>query len=196
MVSVGHAETPLTLTTSGEGSSKTFSVEAPGESVHIYVDGVAGQWLTITPSEAGLAGSFSLFDPTGHRVWGAEGDLTEAHGPVLLGETGTYEIVLTGAAGEATGSVRLSAALGPPAPLGSITPQQDAEGALRHVTVPSYGRAARYSVEVAAGQRISLKTTNSEFNGAYELRWVGPSGNVFSTTMGYAHEDLPLWVKT
>ena len=103
-------KTGETLALSGEGSSKTFSVDVPGQKNRITFSGEKDQKVTLVPSSATLSGSFEVLRPNGSFLAESAGGLSSMHGPLTLPETGTYTIVLDG--GEAsTGSVKLTAEL-------------------------------------------------------------------------------------
>jgi streptogramin lyase len=95
-----------TITPTLGGSTKSFSVDVPGQRTRISFEASEGQWISILPTGADFEGSYSVDTPEGSPVTDSGGDLESGHGPLKLPESGTYEVILTGREGE-TGSVHL-----------------------------------------------------------------------------------------
>ncbi len=184
-----------TITPTSEGESKTFSVDVPGQHTEITFSGTKEQQVSFVPSESSFGGyyngTFNIYKPNGEWLSGSGGYLGEIHGPVTLPETGTYKIVLEGS-GENTGSVVVKAVSGSDV-FGSIKPT--AEGAKEKATITTPGQNALYSVEVKAGQGVSLKTSEASWNGEerYWLEWISPEGNVINSTYWWGKTGSGYW---
>ncbi|HEX3174788.1 MAG TPA: DUF6531 domain-containing protein, partial [Solirubrobacterales bacterium] len=171
------------ISPSGTGNSKTMTTTVPGQGALVTFAGTAGQQVSVDLSEITFSSGWaSLKRPTGKEL--AEGSLskgsTRTLGPVTLPETGTYTITIA-PSGESTGSVKATGYLIENI-TGSISPSTSAEGSQQSLTIVAPGQEARYSVEIAAGEAVSLKTSSSTFNGRYYLEWINPSGKVVSST--------------
>jgi len=183
--------TGSTITPSTEGGSGTYSVDVPGQLNLITFVGEAGQNVSIAPTEATFVGSFLVFRPNGTAVTGSGGGLTNVHGPMTLPEAGTYTIQLEGQS-EATGSVKLTAYLVKDL-AGSITPTK--EGAKQTVAIIQPGQNALYSVEVKAGQSVSVKGSNANFNSTdrYDLEWLDPAGKFIDEEFWFGKTGADFW---
>ncbi len=162
--------TGQTITPSTGGESKTFSVEVPGQRNLITFAGTKDQRISLTGTEATFSGTFKVMRPNGSELASSFGGLSSVHDPVALPETGTYTIHLEGSEGQ-TGSVKITAV---EHLIGSITPSK--EGDKESPSLPVVGQRAIYSIAGTAGQRISVKTSNSTFNGYYDLILRNTSG--------------------
>jgi hypothetical protein len=99
-----------TIVPAPRGSTKSFSVNVPGQRMRVSFEASAGQWMSILPTGADFEGSYYVITPEGSPVTDSGGDLESSHGPLQLAESGTYELILKGREG-ATGSVHLCARL-------------------------------------------------------------------------------------
>jgi RHS repeat-associated protein len=119
------------------------------------------------------------------------GNLTSIHGPATLPETGTYTIRLIGS-GEATGSVKLTAYTFEDV-TGSIAPT--AEGAGKSVSITTPGQRAFYSVEVEAGDSVSVKTSNASFSSEsrYYLYWRNSEGGYVNSNWWWGKTGSGWW---
>jgi len=180
-----------TITPSAEGGSGTYSVDVPGQRELITFSGAAGQNVSVVPSGATFSGNFSIFRPNGAEVGNSGGGIASMHGPVTLPENGTYTIRLAGN-GEPTGSVKLTAYLVSDL-TGSIPPTK--EGAKQSVSITTPGQNALYSVEVKAGQSISMKTTNANFNQTerYYLEWRDSKGGLIASEFWNGKTGSGFW---
>jgi RHS repeat-associated protein len=170
--------TGQTVTPSSEGGSVTSTIKVPGQQELITLKGTKDQRLALSSAESAFAGQFRLYNPSGSEIASDSIAKSEkrAIGPLTLPATGTYTI-LVDPTEEQTGSVKLTA-FDVEDVTGSITPTE--EGAKQKAATSVPGQAARYSVAVAAGQKISLKTTESNFSGKYEIDWLDPSGKLYA----------------
>jgi len=173
------------------GGSETMTIATPETDGLLLVDGVAGQRMLIDPNEDTFTGSFDVRRPNGGVVSGSTGNLTSIHGPFTLPEDGTYTIKLTGS-GEQTGSVELAAYTFDDV-TGSITPT--VEGEEESVSITVSGQRALYSVEVEAGQAVSVKTSNADFSAAsaYFLRWRNSAGTQLAGTLWWGKTGSGFW---
>jgi RHS repeat-associated protein len=185
------SKTGDTITPSAEGGSGTYLVDVPGQWDLITFAGEAGQTVSIAPSEPTYSGIFAVFRPNGAEISGTTGTLTALHGPFTLPETGTYTIRLRGA-GEPTGSVKLAAYLVKDL-TGSITPTK--EGAKQTVSITQPGQNALYSVTVKAGQSVSVKGSNANFNSTdrYYLEWLDPEGKLIASEFWIGKTGSGFW---
>jgi RHS repeat-associated protein len=182
-------KTGQTITPSSEGGSTTSTISIPGQRELITFSGSKEQSFSWKPTESTITagGSITLLRPNGATL--ASGGFTEGfHQPVSLPEAGTYIFVVdpavtgTEAAAGGTGSVKLTAYQ----PTGNpLTPAATAEGTTQHVATSFAGQAAHYAVTIAAGEKVALKTNNSNFTAGYALKWLKPNGEtLYSTNFG------------
>jgi hypothetical protein len=101
-------KTTDSIVPSVEGSTNSYSVDVPGQQNRISFEGTKGQWLSILPSQSSFDGNFFVRDPKGETVENSGGGLMGSRGPIVLPESGTFEVVLTGIEGS-TGTVDLCA---------------------------------------------------------------------------------------
>ncbi len=178
----------LELEPSAEGDTKTFSVGVPGEVPAISFEGTEGERIQIDANEISFgSGWIAVHAPSGEipASENREGPLSRGstkHLEFILPASGTYTIYFL-ANDDQTGSLKLTARTAatpeePTGTLGTITPLATPEGAFQHVAIGTADRKARYSVEMTAGERVALKTTESAFDGRYYIRWLEPSGSV------------------
>ena len=170
--------TGQTITPSAEGGSATSTTKLPGQLELITFSGTSGQRLVLSSEESAFEGQLRLYNPSGGQVTSdtiGKG-VKRMLGPLTLSSTGTYTIHID-PNGEQTGSVKLTAFIVEDI-TGSITPTEGGVKQKAATTIP--GQAVRYSVKIAAGQKISLKTTESNFSGKYEIDWLDPSGKLYA----------------
>ncbi len=190
--------TGQTITPSAEGGSVTSTIKVPGQRELVTFSGTKEQKIFVNASESTISGggSISILKPGGSELSGSNGSFG-FHEPVTLPETGTYTFVIdpysTGSSpiSGATGSIKLTAYAGEDL-TGSITPAATAEGTTQHVGITIPGQNARYSVTVTAGERVSLRTNNSNFTGGYQMKWLKPNGEILSS-IGFGAKENWFW---
>jgi hypothetical protein len=159
------------------GASKTVEFAGSEKVALVLVDATAGQRASLVLSESTItSGTASVWSPASIQL--ASASFSKSSGGLVetssLPTTGTYTILLA-PSGASAGSVKV-AAYGFQDITGSITPTATAEGTTQHVAITTPGQVARYSVTMSAGEKVSLKTTNSAFNAKYHIRWLNPEG--------------------
>jgi RHS repeat-associated protein len=154
------------------GESKTVSLVGSEKVALVLFDGTAGEQVSLVASENTISGTLSIWGPSGSQL--TSGEFSGLIGPVTLPKTGTYTIMLAPSSG-ATGSVKVTS-YGFQDQTATINPPATAEGLKQAVSLTVPGQNARFSVEVKAGDKFSLRTTNSNFTGQYYVKWLNPSG--------------------
>jgi RHS repeat-associated protein len=168
------------ITPSSGGESKTVTTSVPGQSAKITFLGTAGERVSLVLSESTIkSGSVGVFTAEGSEVsssgvsFGTSTTMDGTHEAFTLPKTGTYTILIK-AAGEETGSVKLTAYKAPEV-TGSLSPTMG--GASESVSLLIPGQKAKYTVSGTAGEEVSLKV--SEFTGFSKgvyVEWFNPEG--------------------
>ncbi|MFL5898394.1 MAG: IPT/TIG domain-containing protein, partial [Solirubrobacterales bacterium] len=192
---------PGSTTTSKVGATGRFSLGTPktvsfagSEKVTLMLfDAVAGQRVSLQFSESTISsGSASIWDPSGNQI--GSGTFSSGSGGFIessvLPTTGTYTLLLS-PSGASAGSVKVTS-YGFKDLTGTITPAATAEGTTQKVAIAYPGQNARYSVTMAAGEKVSLKTNNSKMTGSYWLRWKNSSGTVVYSE-SFSKEENWFW---
>jgi RHS repeat-associated protein len=182
-----------------EGLKQPVSIEIPGQSARYSVEAKAGDKFSLRPAKANFTGSYydiKWLDPSGSvvhsEVWNAkENDFWDSK---TLSTEGTWTL-LVDPRETSTGSVELEVWETPDA-TATINPPATAEGHKQSVSLAVPGQNARYSVEAKAGDKFSLRTSNSNMTGYYYIRWIKPDGSVFSSQLYGPKEDWFLDTKT
>ncbi|HEY5941858.1 MAG TPA: RHS repeat-associated core domain-containing protein [Solirubrobacterales bacterium] len=156
------------------GESKTVSLVGSEKRALILFDGNAGENVSLVASESALSGTISIWGPSGSQL--TSGGFSGLVGPVTLPVTGTYTIMLT-PSGAASGSVKVASHKFED-PTATLDPPATAEGLKQPVSLTVPGQNARYSVEMKAGDKVSLRTSSTTFTESYYLRWYNPSGSL------------------
>jgi RHS repeat-associated protein len=191
-------KTGQTITPSTEGGSVTSTISLPGQRELVTFSGAKDQKVSWNTSESTISagGTISILKPNGAELSGSAGSFG-FHDAVTLPEAGTYAFVIDpagtglGSVTNGTGSIKLSAYTFTDA-TGTLDPPASAEGVKQSVSITSPGQVGRYSVEMKAGDKVSLRTDNSNMTGGYEIRWVNPSGSsVYS--VGFAAKENWFW---
>ncbi|HEX6602193.1 MAG TPA: IPT/TIG domain-containing protein, partial [Solirubrobacterales bacterium] len=171
-----------TISPSAEGASKTLPLKVPAGTTKATFAGTAGQKVLFHFTEITFAAYVGIHNPKGNAFSGSEGSLPKGGNRVLemtLPETGTYNVWLI-PTGSEIGSAKATA-YAPPADISeTLVPSE--EGAQKTPSISSPGQDARYSVEVEAGDAVSVKTSSSSFTGNYSVEWLNPSGGLVSKT--------------
>ncbi|HEX6455618.1 MAG TPA: IPT/TIG domain-containing protein, partial [Solirubrobacterales bacterium] len=141
------------------GASKTVEFAGSEKVALMLFDATAGQRASLTFSESTIAsGSVSIWSPSGTQL--VSGSFSSSSGGFIetsaLPTTGTYTVLLS-PSGASAGSVKMTS-YGYEDLTGSITPKATAEGTTQHVGITIPGQNARYSVTMAAGEKVSLRT--------------------------------------
>ncbi|MDQ3724686.1 MAG: DUF6531 domain-containing protein [Actinomycetota bacterium] len=182
--------TGQTIAPAVEGGSATATISIPGQRELITFSGSKDQQISWTSSEStiGQGGTIALLRPNGAEL--ASVNFSTFRDAVTLPEAGTYTFVVnpavtgTGSVANGVGSIKLTAYLVNDA-TGTITPPATAEGVKQTFSISAPGQNARYSVTMAAGDKVSLRTSNSNLTNSYTIKWINPSGSaVYSETWG------------
>lgn len=172
-----------TLAPSASGSAATVTTTVPGQNALLTFEGVAGQRVSVKPNRISSPSpndegtDTDILKPDGTRLtWALNSNFLET---VSLPVTGTYTLrVNPQAAG--TGSASLT-----------IYDVTDITGTIAYgepgatVTVTTPGQNARLTFAGAAGQRVSLKMTNSTIT-EYRVSLLNPDGSTLvADKVGY-----------
>ncbi len=156
------------------GESKTVSLVGSEKAALVLFDGNAGEQVSLVASENTISGFIYIWSPSGSAL--SSGGFSGVTGPVTLPTTGTYTILFS-PVGSSAGSVKITSHVFEDV-TGTINPPATAEGLKQAVSLTVPGQTARYSVEVKAGDKFSLQTTNSNVTGNYDIKWIEPSGGI------------------
>jgi RHS repeat-associated protein len=167
------------------GEAKTVSLVGSEKVALVHFDGIAGEQVSLVGSENTLSGTVSIWSPSGSQL--ASGEFSGTTGGATLPKTGTYTIMLAPSSG-AAGSVKLTS-YGFQDVTGTIDPPATAEGLKQSVSIAVPGQDARYSVKVKAGDKVSLRTTNSNMTGVYSIKWLNPSGSLIYSQVWNGKEN-------
>jgi RHS repeat-associated protein len=173
------------------GESKTVGFEGSEKVALLVFDGTAGRHALLSFSESTVtSGTVSIWSPSGAQIASssfskAEGGFLEETAPLPV--TGTYTVLLT-PSGTAAGSVKVTS-YDFPGTLGSITPAATAEGTTQHVGITIPGQAAHYAVTMSAGERVALRTNNSNFTANYTMKWLNSKGETVNSLIFGAKEN-------
>ena len=165
------------------GESTTVTFAGSKKTGLLLFDGIKGHRVVLLLSESTVTGgTVSLWGPSGREI--ANSTFTKSAGGYLeetapLPLNGTYTVLVTPST-TSTGSVKVTSYEFPER-TGAIVPKATAEGVTQHVAIPDKGQAARYSVSMTAGERLSLRTENSNLTGSYIISWLGPKGETVSS---------------
>ncbi len=187
--------TGQTITPSTEGGSVTSTTSIPGQRELVTFSGTKDQRVSWLPSQSTISagGTITLLRPNGAEL--GNGSFTAFREPLTLPETGTYTFVIdpaatgTGAVTNGTGSIKLSAYLVSDLS-GTLDPPASAEGLKQTVSIGTPGQVARYAVEMKAGDKVSLRTSSSNFSGGgYYVKWLNSKGETAYSTWFGAKEN-------
>jgi RHS repeat-associated protein len=176
------------------GASKTVEFAGSEKVALLLFDGTAGHRVSMSFSESTItSGSVSIWSSSGTQI--ASSSFSKSEGGFIeetstLPSTGTYTVLFT-PSGASAGSVKM-ASYDVPGLTGSITPAATAQGTTQHVGITIPGQNARYSVTVTAGEKVSLRTNNSNFTGGYTMKWLKPNGEILSS-IGFGAKENWFW---
>ncbi len=162
------------------GTAKTVSMTIPGQNARLTFSGLTGQRVSVRVTSATL-GNASLFilQPTGESINGMGiGRGSAFMDAVSLPVSGTYTL-LVDPAGSETGSVTFTLYSFTDVS-GTVTP-----GSARTVALTTPGQNARLTFNGLAGQRVSLRATNSTLASA-AITIAQPNGDVIGSLGIYA----------
>jgi RHS repeat-associated protein len=148
-----------TVTPTQAGSQVTASISTPGQNASYTFSGSAGQRVSVKISNStNMVMTVSIKKPDGttltSKLFGGS-DFIDA---TALPVDGTYTIVVD-PSGSATGSITLTVYDVPPDITGTVIPNQTGSQVTASISTP--GQNASYTFSGSAGQRVSVKITNS-----------------------------------
>ena len=151
------------------GASVTITTTVPGQNARLTFNGSAGQRVSLQLSNSTFTGCYAVVDsilaPDGTTL--VSGGLCNATGfidTVTLPTSGTYTLLID-PSGATTGSQTLLLNDVPADVTGTIVPG----GSSVTITTTTPGQNANLTFSGTAGQRISLKLTNSTFTGCFAV---------------------------
>jgi hypothetical protein len=176
------------MTVGSPGS--TLATTVPGQNAYFTFTGTAGHRLALSMTGVTISsGSLTLLDPNSAVVTGPQAFATAPTfiGPITLGLTGTYTLVLD-PKGKAKGSVTLTGYDVPADTSAALTLGTPTVGT---TTVP--GQRNNFTFTGTQNQRVSLSVQSSDFSGTVSLLKpdlsvlasapVGPAGGFLDTTI-------------
>jgi RHS repeat-associated protein len=161
------------------GEPKKFTIAAPGQEAKITFAGKSGEHVSILAGEVPSTGiSVQVLNPEGGVIYNSGFTRESIVEPLSLSATGTYTVAVGMPEGH-TGSFKLTD-YSVTDVTGAITPTT--EGAKTTVTLETPGQNAKYTVEVAANEVVSLQASSSTYKSSYGnevvFEWLNSKGEL------------------
>jgi RHS repeat-associated protein len=158
------------------GAGATLKLTATGKIGLGIVDASAGERVSFTATESTISGGgiISLWTANGTKVAETSFTTQGLMEPLTVPTTGTYTVLVTPYA-ENSGNVKLTAYLVKDV-TGAITPTT--EGAKTTVALATPGQNAKYTVEVAANEVVSLQVAESTYSNEVVFEWFNSKGEL------------------